>query len=148
MRTNNLPEPSVRHPWRGFRPFQRHGLVLLVAGCVYIGVGLSFIGSEQLHSRIVALHYAILWLPIQGWGGVFIISGLLAIISSRWPPVTRTWGYTILTGLSAGWAMFYLVGIGFHHSPISNITGALTWGLIAFLWWAISGLINPDGGKD
>ena len=77
------------------------------------------------------------------WGFVFMTVGVLAIISSRWPPVSETWGYQALTGLSAGWAAFYLMGVLFHDSSPSNLSGFLSWGLIGFLWWAVSGLVNP-----
>lgn len=131
------------HPFFGLRPWRRHSLVLLVAGLVYIAIGISFITTEPTPARQVALALAFFWAPIEFWGGVFIFAGMMAIISSRWPPISKTWGYMVLTGLSAGWAAFYLMGIFFYHSPKQNISGTLSWGLIAFLWWAISGLRNP-----
>lgn len=131
------------HPWRGIRPWKRHSLVLLVAGAVYVFVGLSYIAAEERRSREIALQIALSWWSLETWGFVFMGAGLLAIISSRWPPVSETWGYFVLTGLSAGWSAFYLTGMIFADSPSSNISAFLTWGLIAFLWWAISGLVNP-----
>jgi len=129
--------------WRGLRPWKRHGLVLLVAGLVYVGIGMSYILTEPTPSRSIALVVALKWWSIRGWGGVFMFAGFLAIISSRWPPISKTWGYMVLTGLTAGWSMFYLVGILFFHSPWANVSGTLIWGLVAFMWWAISGLRNP-----
>lgn len=131
------------HPWRGIRPWQRHSLVLSVAGTVYVLIGLSYIVSEPSATRSQALAYALLWLPAQGWGVVFVVTGLLAIISSRWPPISRTWGYTVLTGLSAGWAAFYAAGIIWNDAAASNWSSVFSWGLVSFLWWAISGLVNP-----
>lgn len=132
-----------QHPWLGIRPWQRHSLVLMVAGLVYVLIGLSYILTEPTPSRALALKYALVLASVDVWGWVFILSGILSIISARWPPISETWGYTVLTGLSAAWAAFYLVGIVFGHSPTANISGVFSWGLIAFLWWAISGLINP-----
>lgn len=133
----------VPHPWKGFRPWKRHSLVLLVAGFVYIATGVTFLLSDPTYDRREALHFALELMPIQGWGVVFILAGLLAIISSKWPPVSETWGYSVLTGLSAGWSAFYLTGIMFSTAPNGNLTGVLAWGLLAFMWWAISGLVNP-----
>lgn len=132
-----------RNKWLGFRPWERHSLVLLVAGLVYMAIGFSYIFSKPTGARYQALYAALVWLPMEGWGVVFFISGALAFISARWPPFTETWGYMVLTGLSTLWGGFYLVGIVVHNSPWSNITGAMTWGLVGFLWWAISGLLNP-----
>lgn len=133
------------HPWRGIRPFKRHGLVLLVAGVVYILIGGSYIFTEVTPTRRVALQIAIDWFPMPVWGVIFGVAGGLAIISSRWPPVSETWGYTVLTGLSAGWGAFYAVAIIFSDSPHANFSGALIWGFMGFMWWAVSGLVNPDG---
>lgn len=130
--------------WWGMRPWQRHSQVLLIAGLVYIGIGISFITTEPTHARAVALSVALTWWPFEWWGLVFIFSGLLAVLSSRWPPISKTWGYVVLTALSAGWAAFYLTSVLFKHSPPSNLSGVGVWGLVAYLWWAISGLKNPN----
>lgn len=137
---------NVRVPnnWRGVRPFKRHSLVLLVAGLVYIGIGIAYVSSHPTPDRVEALYYATTVLDFEDWGFVFAAVGLTAMISSRWPPVSETWGYTVLTAMSSAWATFYLFGIWFHGTPTSNYTGVATWALIAFLWWAISGLVNPD----
>lgn len=136
------------HNWRGIRPFQRHSLVLVVAGLVYVGIGISLIFSTPTLSRITSLEYALAWMPLYSWGMIFVFAGCLAILSARWPPISKTWGYIVLTALSAGWSGFYLVSIVFGNSPWINITYALVWGLIAFLWWAITGLMNPGDASN
>lgn len=137
---------NVRVPnrWRGVRPFKRHSLVLVVAGLVYIGIGVAYIGTTPTGDRLDALYYAVYVMDFEAWGLVWIAVGLMSIISARWPPVSETWGYTVLTGMSSAWAAFYLAGIWFHDAPITSYTAVATWVLIAFLWWAISGLVNPD----
>lgn len=139
MTPNHFP-----HPWVGIRPFKRHSLVLLVAGVVYILLGGSYIFTDMSPSREHALTVALDWFPMTAWGVIFGFAGLLAIISSRWPPISETWGYTVLTGLSAGWGAFYAMGVIFRDSPTANLSGALIWGFMGFMWWAVSGLINPD----
>lgn len=134
---------SVLHPWAGIRPWKRHSLALLVAGLMYVAIGFSYTTIEQTQSRSVIFQYALQWMSFQKWGIVFMIAGVLAIISARWPPVSETWGYTVLTGLSAGWAAFIAAGVIFGDSPFSNLSGVAPWGLIAFMWWVISGLVNP-----
>lgn len=131
--------------WRGVRPWERHGLVLAVAGLIYILIGFSYVVAEQTPSRMLALKVAYAWWGPNWWGLIFMMVGVMAVISSRWPQFSETWGYTVLTGLSAGWAMFYFVGVVFEDAPVSNLSAVMSWGLIGFLWWAISGLLNPDG---
>lgn len=125
------------------KPWKRHSLVLLISGLGYSLIGVSYIVAEPNESRTVALQYALNWFSLQLWGIWFVVTGIITVISSRWPPVSRTWGYTMLTGLSSAWALFYLFGIVFGDSPLTNISSALLWGIFAFLWWAISGLMDP-----
>lgn len=135
--------PILRSQFFGLRPWRRHSLVLLVAGLVYMLIGASYVYTDPLPSREAALQLALKWFPIEVWGGVFMVCGALALISSRWPPISKTWGYMVLTGLSSGWAAFYLMGVLIFHTSRQNLSAVLSWGLIAFLWWAISGLRNP-----
>jgi len=135
---------NSRHAWRGMRKFERHSLVLAVAGTIYILIGISYLVAVPTPQRVDALHYALYVLPYNEWGWVFILVGLLALISSRWPPVSDTWGYQALTGQSVAWSSFYLFGVIFHGSSTSNFSAALLWGMLGFMWWAISGLVNPN----
>ncbi len=130
--------------WGGIRPHKQHSNVLIVAGMVYVGIGLTYMFAHPTESRAVALEYALRLMSLHYWGVVFLFAGVLAIVSSRWPPISKTWGYMVLTGLSAGWAGFYFVGMVFGDAPYTYFSSVMTWGLIAFLWWAISGLLNPD----
>jgi hypothetical protein len=132
-----------RHYFK-LRPFKRHSLVLMVAGVVYVVNGLSYMLTTPTPARLEALTVSLKWFPLDVWGGVWVAVGLLAVISSRWPPVFESWGYMVLTGLAAGWSATYLMGIVFYHTHMTNLSGVLTWGLLAFLWWAVSGLLNPD----
>jgi hypothetical protein len=131
-------------PFFGVRPWTRHGLVLAVAGHVYILVGLAYVltSGTPNATRESALRLALATASLQVWGAVFMAAGALALLSSRWPPASETWGYTTLTGLSSLWAGFYFAGICLGASP-QGASGVLVWGLMAFMWWAISGLVNP-----
>jgi hypothetical protein len=130
--------------WKAMRPFRTHSAVLIVAGIVYIAIGFTYLTAEPNPTRVAALKYALNWLDYQHWGYVFMFVGGLAILSSRWPPVSETWGYMVLTGQSSAWALFYGAGVVFGGTNHANLTGLLLWGLIGFMWWAISRLANPE----
>lgn len=134
---------KARSFW-GFRAWKRHDLILSVAGVMYTLIGFAYIVAEPNPSRSISLQILVRLAPLDFWGGVFILAGVLSIISSRWPPASETWGYTVLTGISMGWGSTYLMGILFGDSPWTNINGFFIWGLLGFLWWAVSGLVNPD----
>lgn len=128
----------------GLRPWKRHSLILMVVGFLYTLVGFQYIVTESTANRERSLAVVLQFAPIQFWGAVFMLAGILSIISSRWPPFTETWGYMVLTGLSAGWSATYLTGMLFLHSPATNSVQVILWGCLGFIWWAISGLLNPD----
>jgi hypothetical protein len=126
------------------RPYNRHSLILTVAGICYMLTGSTYILSELTSTRKQALAVALRWFSIETWGTIFILVGLMAVVSSRWPRIFKSWGYAILTGLSAGWSATYAAGVIFEHAPVGNMSAVLQWGLLAFLWWAIPGLVSPD----
>lgn len=141
------------HPWRvlknwlTFRPWQRHSLVLMVGGNLYLIFGIALIVmSEELTIR-QELHLisVIEVFTITIWGIIFIMAGLLASLSAKWPKFSDSWGYALLTGISSAWSAIYFLGWFFEDVPsrLSLLLG-FAWGMIAFLWWAISGLTNPD----
>jgi hypothetical protein len=137
---------ALTHPgdysWWQLRPWRRHSMVLLVAGLVYVGIGVAYMLSPANPVRDATLRVPLTWMPLAAWGVLFIVVGALAVLSARWPPASETWGYTALSGLSALWSMFYLWGTVLGAGP-SAAPGLFVWGLMAFLWWAISGLHNP-----
>lgn len=133
----------TRSPWLTLRPWRRHSLVLLVAGIVYILVGCGYAFTPSNPQRDAALQVPLTLLPLDCWASLFMLVGALAVLSARWPPASERWGYTTLTGLSTLWAMFYIWGMILGGSS-TNITGAGLFGLLAFMWWAVSGLRNPD----
>lgn len=130
--------------WWGIRPWKRHGLILTVGGVLYIFIGILLITSPPSPARDVALKAVLQIASIDMWGGIFILSGLLSIISSRWPPFSEKWGYMVLTGMSSGWGTTYLLGVLFFGSPPITLSQSVLWGLLAFMWWGISGLLNPE----
>lgn len=139
----NFRMKAAREFW-GLRPWKRHDLILSVAGAMYALVGVSYILAVPRASQYNALEVLLRIAPLDFWGSVFVLAGALSMISSRWPPFAETWGYMVLTGISAGWGSTYLLGIIFANSSWTNVNGFIIWSLLGFLWWAISGLLNPD----
>lgn len=122
------------------KPWSRHSLVLMVAGIGYVCIGISYVLAEPNPMRDIALQYALNYFSLQTWGVWFIVTGLITMVSARWPPVDRIWGYELLTGLASAWSLFYLFGIIWGEAPINYVSSVVVWGIFAFLWWAISGL--------
>ncbi len=128
----------------GIRPWTRHSLVLIVAGTVYMMIGWVYLNTATGAPTWQALVIAREWFSLDVWGFVWILSGVLAILSARWPPKIETWGYMALTGLSAGWGAFYVLGVILGENALGTLAVGFMWFLVAFLWWAISGLLSPE----
>lgn len=128
--------------WRRLRPWRRHSLVLLIAGVIYFLLGLVLAFVEPTPTRESALR-VIAWAPWWAWGLLWMVAGAAAVVSSRWPEGAETWGYSVVSGVAALWAAVYVGGFVLGAGP-SSFSGALVYALLGLLWWAISGLVNPD----
>lgn len=130
--------------FRGLRPWERHSQVVAGAGAVYVAYGVNLLFIPASDSRVRGLELGISWMSLHHWGLVWAAVGILGLVSTRWPPASETWGYSTLAALAAVWAAFYALGMIFLDTPINGIAGMLVWGLVAYLWWGISGLRNPE----
>jgi len=128
----------------GLRPWKRHSRILVVSGVMFTLYGIRLAAESPSRTRYLALEPVLRVAPLQFWGGVFIFAGVLALISSRWPPFAESWGYMVLTGLSLAWAAAYGTSLIFVSAPRSNVTGVIMWGMIGYLFLSVSGLRNPD----
>jgi hypothetical protein len=126
------------------RPWQRHSLVLAVAGFVHLVISTVYIAVPRSPASEASMVFAVSIAPIPAWGLLFWVVGLLGLASTRWPPSSKTWGYTALSALGAFWGSQYLAGVLFLDAPAQALSGSFIWLLVAFLWWAIAGLMNPD----
>src|ERR1700743_667500 len=105
--SGNMDENVVRKFW-GLRPWTRHSMILLVAGFLYSLIGYQYIISPPNKTRDDSLLVVLQIAPLQFWGATYLVAGILIMISSRWPPFSETWGYMLLSGLSAAWMATYL----------------------------------------
>lgn len=135
----------MKRDWKALKPFDHHGMVLTVGGMTYILTGFSlFFGDDLGRLRQTYLVVAANMFPLRIWALIFILGGVLASVSGRWPAFcTRPWGYMTLSGLASGWSAVYFLGWAFGKAPLTNINYAVLWGLMALLWWAVSGLVDP-----
>ena len=116
----------------------------MVVGFLFVLAGVQYLVTESTANREKALIVVLRLAPIQFWACIFILAGLLAILSTKWPPMAETWGYMVLTGLSWGWSATYLTGVFFFHSPVTNVGQSIIWAALGFMWWAVSGFPNPE----
>lgn len=128
----------------GFRPWRRHSLVLFISGLLYIGQGLILNTWHVDGPRYRGLQAAFSRAPVEFWSGLFILVGVLAALSAVWPRSSEKWGYACLTGLACAWSALYAVGIIVYDTSPTNWSMVAIWAFIAFTWWAITGLVNPE----
>lgn len=127
-----------------FKPWTRHGVILVVAGITYIVIGTAYVFHVPSESHAEALYFALNLMPLDWWGFGFILTGLVALISSRWPNWPKSWGYVVLTGWAASWSAFYFAGATLTDAKVVYFGTSGAWALQAFLWWGVSGLVSPS----
>lgn len=127
-----------------FRPFTRHSLVLLVGGFMIFVYGFVIHTWSPDGPRAASIELALKLAPLGFWGTLWSLTGLLSMVSSIWPVMSEKWGYTLLTAASSGWGAIYLTGLFVPGNSLGEMGGAILWNLIAFLWWATAGLMNPE----
>ncbi|WKW86819.1 hypothetical protein SEA_CONLEY_33 [Gordonia phage Conley] len=128
--------------WYDFKPWNRHSLILLTTGVIYVAIGVMFSLQPATKLREENLKFALIIMPYFGWAIGFMVVGVFTMITSRWPSMPKSLGYSALTGWTAAWAAFHIFG-GAATGNTAYIASGFAWGMIAFLWWAVSGLVAP-----
>lgn len=128
--------------WYSFKPWNRHSLILLTTGVIYVAIGIMFSLQPATQLREENLKFALTIMPYFGWAIGFMVVGVFTMITSRWPSMPKSLGYSALTGWTAAWAAFHIFG-GAATGNTAYIASGFAWGMIAFLWWAVSGLVAP-----
>lgn len=126
------------------RRWTRHSLVLVGAGLVYVGIGVAFILAPGYVGKDPSLKSALRLLTLDQWGIVYILIGTIALISAFLASGRKIWGYMVLTALSSAWAFLYVMSTFLNDAPKITLLSGLLWLLLAFIWWAVSGLISPE----
>lgn len=124
--------------------WSRHSRVLLVAGMIYVAIGISYISAYKNVQKSPSLKVALSWLDLPFWIAIFLAVGFLVICSAFSRIGRKTWGYMLLAALSSTWAAFYILAFLFKGAPALTLVSGLTWLLLAFVWVQISGLISPE----
>jgi hypothetical protein len=90
-------------------PVGRRGTVLLAMGAGFVVTGVRLWGP-QTTSNLEAFGPFVQLLPVGAWGAVFVVAGLVAVVSAWAPPGRDAPGFAALTGLAWGWGVSNLVG--------------------------------------
>lgn len=137
--------PTQVRRWLALRPWTRHSVIVAIGGMIYLIYGLSLIVIPLTADRARSLKLPLAWThgAIEPWGVVWVLVGLAALASTRWPPSSEKWGYAAMSGLSSLWAGFYAWDLT--DRPSAAIAGLCVWGLLTALWMAISGFPTNPG---
>ena len=128
--------------WRDLKPWDRHALTLIVAGVTYIFIGITMVVRPWSGIREETLELALSVMPHSGWGVWFIVIGAFTVMSSRWPSIPKSLGYSVLTGWSVLWAGFNIIG-GASNGTAAYLATGIMWVMVSFLWWVVSGFVSP-----
>jgi hypothetical protein len=124
------------------RPWGARGLVLVILGIIWSLLGTHYVLVPWTPNAREALFVPAALAPQWVWGMGWLVAGLLAIVSSRWPPTQDSWGYVALGTTAMLWACFYLFG-ALRSDLVSGATGSLVWLAVCGLLYAVSRLAEP-----
>jgi len=131
-----------------FKPWDRHGLILTTVGVSYILISIVLLLSDQSTSGLSNVKDILAVAPYPYWCGALIVVGCASILSAILNSIPRTLGYVVLTGWSTFWAGVHIIGGLSYPMDLSYVSLGMIWALMAFLWWAISGLLSPPKEKE
>lgn len=131
---------------RGGFHWSRHSRILLGAGAIYIGIGVSYFYTPKIYVKAPSLKIPLQLLTLDQWGWVYIVSGIIAMVTAviRFP---GPYGYMVLAALSSAWSAFYIAGVIFENAPKLTLVTGLIFGILAFVWVEVSGFIAPETVK-
>lgn len=149
--TGREARAAVVRSWRQLRPWRVHSQVVSVAGACWIVIGVLWATSALTPDIRRSLAFPIELLdfvpglnPGYAIGAGWVLSGLAAVLSARWPAWDETWGYQALAAWAVIWGMFYFTSWAFWGAPARGLRQTIIFGLFAFFVWSISRLVNPD----
>jgi hypothetical protein len=136
-----MPRRVVR---RLGRTLGRRGVILLCYGAVWALYGYAQVASPPPDRR--GLQPLIELAPLAAWGWLWMVAGVLAMVSA-WLPTGRDWAaFPALQLVVLPWMGCYLVTWLMGDYPRGWIAAAV-WGLISVPVWVVAGWPEPPRMK-
>ena len=123
----------------------RRGAFLLLIGGIYAVVGFAYAAFDLSPNATAAYAMALTLAPMHVWGTVWCLSGVCAAVTGFWPPSKDAWGFMVLAGWSALWAVLCACSTLFMASDRGWISG-LIWGAFGGACMIVSGM-DADRGE-
>jgi len=121
----------------------RHSRILLGAGALYVGIGVSYFYTPEIYRKAPSLKIPLEIMTFTQWGIVYIVVGALAMVSGILK-TRKPFGYMLMAALSSAWAAFYIMGVIFEHAPKLTLITGLLFAMLAFIWIQVSGFLSPE----
>lgn len=140
---------SVRDERRTYmmlKPFGVRGLVLSTLGVLWVLIGVSGLTVGLSPLSVLTIDYMLdelFFLNTVTVSAAWIATGIMGIITSRWPPYQDSWGFFFLAPMPMFWALLHLVGAIFH-GPILGVLVTVVYAVMCVLLWGISKLEDPS----
>jgi di/tricarboxylate transporter len=122
----------------------RRGAILLCYGVVWAIIGYGQITAPAPDLR--GLRLLLQMMPLYAWGWIWVVSGLIAIVSA-WLPPEKDWpGFLALPLMVLPWTVSYLLAWILGDYPRGWLA-AVVWGAIAAPVLVVAGWREPPRPK-
>lgn len=126
------------------RMLGRRGAILLCYGIVWSIIGYGQITSPAPDLR--GLRLLLQMMPLDAWGWLWVVSGLIAVVSA-WLPQGKDWlGFLALPLMVLPWAVSYLLAWIIGDFPRGWVA-TVVWGAIAAPVLVVAGWREPPRPK-
>ncbi len=119
---------AFRRPWPG----TLRGLILWQFGWAFIILGgINYLATTIPEPNRTYLSFALDFAPARLYGWIFIVAGVLAIVSAYCHFDRDRWGYLLTSVLAGSWATVYVCGWLFYDASPRSIGAGVIWFLFA-----------------
>ena len=131
--------------WLSYKPWQRHGIAILISGLFMTFYGFSLLrDGPEFDRNVDMMRVAIRLFPLDFWAAIFVVAGLGSAIFSRFKKFRPPWAYSVFCGLAGTWTAQYFAGYILVDGPPRSLYYGSLWACLLGIWWAVSGMVNPD----
>lgn len=130
---------AFQRPW----PTTRRGLCLWLFSLSFIFLGMvNYVITTPPPTSVDALAFVTDIAPIQVWGSIMALAGLIAMGLSYYHYGRDKYGFILLATFCGAWGLVYWCGFFFYGAGLRAVSSSIIWLLFSGILQMIAGFPN------